>query len=125
MRRARERNFVVVAVLAIGAYLLSRGKKKVSGADVLTHWYGPEISDGAFRDLLDSLRQDKNLTTAGAPPIVTCKLTVVTRDADVDVTFALVHDVEGEVRATILDRATLSLDDVWMRIDRAINEGLS
>lgn len=123
-----EKTFVTVAVLALVAYVATRSKPKVHGAhgarvgqDVLTHWYGPEISRGAFFDLVEGLRA-AGITTAGEPPIVTCKLSVVTRDADVDVTFALVHDVEGEVRATVLDRGSLPLSDVWARIDQFIGD---
>ena len=98
---------------------------KVSGKDVVTHWYGPAITAGAFSDVVSSLEKS-GIVTAGEPPIVTCKLTVVTRPEDVDVTFALVHDTDGEVRAVILDHGALSLTDTWLRIDQAMKEeGLS
>lgn len=88
----------------------SKGASPVVGKDVRTQWY-KTMSDGAFVDLIDSLR-DKGLAMAGDPPRVTARA--------FDAVFVLIHDVEGPLRITILDQGASTLPDLWAQIDKMV-----
>jgi hypothetical protein len=72
------------------------------------HFFGTPLSDGAFDDIIDDLRRAGLTCTAERPSFVHCS----GRGAK----FTIVHDVEGGIRAYLVDAGGLG-EGAWALVD--------
>jgi hypothetical protein len=88
------------------------GRGRIGVANASIHWYRP-MSDGEFEDMIDDLRA-KGLSVAGARSPYTAEA--------FGAVFAVVHDVEGQLRVQMLDHGTDDVATVWSKVDNLFSD---